>query len=118
MKGRRGPCSLETSSLGPFISHSTSIDRRGLVKMAITRRPTRDAAEGASSINTTRLLLICGVALAPLFYILAVGQILTRPGFDIRRHIISMLALGDQGWIQTANFEITGLLAVTCAVGV
>jgi len=53
-----------------------------------------------------------------LFYILAVGQILTRPGFDIRRHIISMLSLGDQGWIQIVNFEITGLLAMTCAIGV
>lgn len=87
--------------------------------MAITRDPTRDAdSQGTSSINTTRVMLFSGVALAPLFYILAVGQILTRPGFDIRRHIISMLSLGDQGWIQIANFVITGVLAVTCALGV
>jgi hypothetical membrane protein len=66
----------------------------------------------------TRALLACGVVSGPFFYALAVGQILTRPGFDIRRHLISTLSLGDQGWIQIVNFVITGLLAVACAVGV
>jgi hypothetical protein len=42
---------------------------------------------------------------------------LTRSGFDIRRHAISTLSLGDLGWIQIANFAATGLLVLACAVG-
>lgn len=63
------------------------------------------------------LLLTCGVVSAPLFYVLAIVQAFTRTGFDIRRHAISTLTLGDMGWIQSANFIITGLLAVLGAIG-
>ena len=28
-----------------------------------------------------------------------------------------LLALGDHGWIQIANFVITGLLLIACAAG-
>ena len=41
----------------------------------------------------------------------------TRSGFEIRHHAISLLSLGDFGWIQITNFIVTGLLAVMCAVG-
>ena len=69
--------------------------------------------------NSTKpkFLLACGVALGPLFYVVVVAQILTRPGFDIRRHPLSLLSLGDAGWIQIANFMLTGLLAIACSVG-
>jgi hypothetical membrane protein len=40
-----------------------------------------------------------------------------RPGFDIKRHAISVLSLGDLGWIQIATFLITGLLTIASAVG-
>lgn len=65
----------------------------------------------------TNFLLACGVALGPLFYVVVVAQILTRSGFDIRRHPLSLLSLGDAGWIQVANFILAGLLAMACAVG-
>jgi hypothetical protein len=65
-----------------------------------------------------KFLLACGLALGPLFYVVVVAQILTRSGFDIRRHPISVLSLGEAGWIQIANFILTGLLAISCAVGV
>jgi hypothetical protein len=45
-------------------------------------------------------------------------EIIVRPAFDIRRMAISSLTLGDLGWIQIANFEITGLLLIACAFGV
>lgn len=64
-----------------------------------------------------RLLLACGVAVTPLFFVVAIAEILTRPAFDIRRHAISMLSLGDGGWVQVANFVVTGLLALASAVG-
>jgi Protein of unknown function (DUF998) len=63
------------------------------------------------------LLLICGVVSAPLFYGFSIVQAFTRTGYDIRRHAISTLTLGDLGWIQSANFIITGLLAVLASIG-
>ena len=66
----------------------------------------------------TRALLACGILIAPLFYAVALVEILIRPTFDIRRMAISSLTLGDLGWIQIVNFEITGLLMVACAIGV
>lgn len=65
-----------------------------------------------------RLLLMGGVVSNPLFYVAAIIQSFTCTGFDIRRHAISTLTLGDVGWIQSANFFITGLLAVSAAIGV
>lgn len=82
--------------------------------MEITQRATR----ASDRTPLTKALLACGVVSGPFFYVVAIAQILTRPGFDIRHHAISVLSLGDRGWIQVANFAITGLLAIACAVGV
>jgi hypothetical protein len=43
--------------------------------------------------------------------------VLTRDGFDLRRHPISLLSLGDLGWVQIANFVVAGLLVLASAVG-
>lgn len=69
------------------------------------------------STRLTRTLLTLGVATGPFFYLLVLIQLPIRSGFDIRRHAISVLSLGDLGWIQIANFIVTGLLAILCAVG-
>jgi hypothetical protein len=58
------------------------------------------------------------VLAGPLFILASFAQVLTREGFDLKRHAISMLTLGDQGWIQSANFEITGALVLACALGI
>ena len=65
----------------------------------------------------TKALLACGVLLGPLFYLVVLIQMFTRPGFDIRQHPLSLLSLGDAGWIQITNFIVTGLLAILCAFG-
>lgn len=59
-----------------------------------------------------KLLGISGMISAPLFFTVAIIQAVTRTGFDIRRHAISTLTLGDWGWIQSANFIVTGVLVV------
>lgn len=64
-----------------------------------------------------RALLACGVILGTLFYIVVAIQMLTRTGYDITRHPLSLLSLGDGGWVQTTNFIVTGLLAIGCAAG-
>jgi hypothetical protein len=67
--------------------------------------------------NPNRALLACGVVLAPLFYVVVIAQMLTRAGFNIRIHPLSLLSLGDYGWIQIGNFLCAGALAIACAVG-
>jgi Protein of unknown function (DUF998) len=80
--------------------------------------PEAGAPSGSSAITTgTRALLACGVVAGPLFVAVAVLQALTRDGFDLGRHPLSLLSLGELGWIQIANFVVAGLLSVAFAVG-
>jgi hypothetical protein len=71
----------------------------------------------AAMTNRTRALLACGVVAGPLFIAVAVLQALTRQGFDLGRHPLSLLSLGELGWIQITNFVLAGLLVVASAVG-
>jgi hypothetical protein len=71
----------------------------------------------ATSATVTRALLACGVVAGPLFMVVGLVQAFTRPGFDLRRHALSMLSLGDLGWIQVTNFVLTGLFVLGLAVG-
>ena len=66
----------------------------------------------------TRALLACGIITGPLFFAIAIIQIIIRPGYNILQNAISQLSLGDLGWIQIISFIVTGLLAVACAIGV
>ena len=87
----------------------------------MTKQPKPSAAHRRLEVFVgdwrAEFLLACGVALGPVFYVVVLAQILTRTGFDISRHPLSLLSLGDAGWIQIANFILTGLLAIACAVG-
>ncbi|GIH27130.1 hypothetical protein Aph01nite_54400 [Acrocarpospora phusangensis] len=66
---------------------------------------------------STRTLLTCGIIAGPLFVTTCLIQAVTREGYDLSRHPISLLSLGEAGWIQIANFVVTGLLYVACAAG-
>ena len=74
------------------------------------------ASPGAPTTRTTRLLA-CGILAGPLFLAVWLIQAFTREGFDPSRHPLSLLSLGELGWIQIANFVVTGLLYVACAIG-
>src|SRR5688572_11379116 len=65
----------------------------------------------------TRLLLTGGVLAGPIYIIVGIAQILTREGFDITRHPLSFMSLGELGWIQITNFIVTGLLVIAGAIG-
>ena len=65
----------------------------------------------------TRTLLACGVVAGPLFLAGSLVQAFTREGYDLGRHPISLLSLGDLGWLQVTNFVVTGALYGACAVG-
>jgi hypothetical protein len=62
-------------------------------------------------------LLTGGIVAGPLFLAVWLIQALTREGFDLTYHPLSLLSLGGLGWIQIANFVVTGVLYVACAVG-
>jgi hypothetical membrane protein len=65
-----------------------------------------------------RTMLTCGVIAGPLFVAIAIVQILTRDGFDLRRHPISLLSVGEHGWIQVTNFILAGVLSIIFSIGV
>ena len=67
---------------------------------------------------TTSSLLRWGVVAGPFYLVVALAQALLREGFDLSRHSLSMLANGPGGWVQTANFAITGLMVLVAAWGV
>jgi hypothetical protein len=69
------------------------------------------------SAAVTRSLLGWGVLVGPFYLALGVGQGLAREGFDFARHPLSVLANGPGGWVQTANFALSGLMVVAAAVG-
>jgi hypothetical protein len=65
----------------------------------------------------SKALLAGGATAGPLFVASIVVQAATRDGFDARRHPLSMLSLGEYGWIQIITFIVAGLLAVGGAIG-
>jgi Protein of unknown function (DUF998) len=62
-------------------------------------------------------LLACGIIAGPLFVAVWFLQAVTRDGFDPTYHPLSLLSLGGLGWIQIANFVVTGALYIACAAG-
>jgi len=82
----------------------------------VTGRASAGGASGAGA--ATRKLLAGGVAAGPLYVVLGAAQALTRDGFDMRRHPLSLLSNGDLGWIQIATFIVAGVLALAGALGV
>jgi hypothetical membrane protein len=67
--------------------------------------------------KTTRRLLLCGAIAGPVFVLVVLLQDYTRPGVDPRTQPLSLLSLGDWGWIQTLNFMGAGVLNLLYAVG-
>ncbi|MDQ6920756.1 MAG: DUF998 domain-containing protein [Candidatus Dormibacteraeota bacterium] len=76
---------------------------------------TPSMRDGISSV--TQALLLCGAVSGPLFVVAVVVQGFTVPGFDIRTDLISLLALGQYGFVQIANFTLCGVLNLLCAAG-
>ena len=68
-------------------------------------------------IKSTRSLLTAGVIAGILFILVPLFEMLIRPGFDLKHHAISVLSLGDLGWIQITTFLVTGMLTIACAIG-
>jgi len=70
-----------------------------------------------SAGRVTKSLLGYGVIAGPLYVVVSLAQAFTRPGFDLSKHAWSLLENGSLGWIQVANFAVTGVMTVLAAVG-
>ncbi|WP_006243915.1 DUF998 domain-containing protein [Mycolicibacterium tusciae] len=68
-------------------------------------------------VRITKSLLGYGVIAGPIYVVVAAAQMVTRDGYDPTRHAVSQLSNGDLGWIQIANFLLTGAMTIAVAVG-
>lgn len=77
------------------------------------------ATESATPQHKTvsRILLAIGAAGPLLFLTLATLLGLLDPGYDAWTRPISELALGPNGWLQTANFYLFSLAIIAFALG-
>ncbi|GLZ40437.1 DUF998 domain-containing protein [Actinokineospora sp. NBRC 105648] len=66
----------------------------------------------------TRSLLGYGLLAGPFYLVVGLVQALTRDGYDLLRHDLSLLANGPLGWIQVVNLVLSGLMTIAAAVGV
>ena len=79
---------------------------------------TRPAAVVVGRPTTReRRLLAAGLAAGPVLGLTWLVQGLVRDGYDFTRHPMSLLALGEGGWVQIASFCATGGLVLACAAG-
>jgi hypothetical protein len=75
------------------------------------------ATKSSTARRPVDLLLTCGVVAGPLYAGIAALEYLFRDGLDIRHHVLSLAENGSLGWLQSANFVITGGLTMAAAVG-
>jgi hypothetical protein len=66
----------------------------------------------------TRSLLGWGVVAGPFYLTVGLALALTRPGFDLTHHALSLLMLGDHGWIQRTNLVVSALMVLSVAYGI
>jgi len=67
--------------------------------------------------RTTRLLLACGVIGPLLFFVVSLALGATRSGYNASHTYVSMLSLGEGGWMMVATFLVSGALLIAFAVG-
>ncbi|WP_020521800.1 DUF998 domain-containing protein [Catelliglobosispora koreensis] len=79
---------------------------------------TSPGALPAITRPSTRLMLTAGVLAGPLFLVTILIQQATRAGVDPVTQPLSLLSLGENGWIQITNFIVSGLLVLASAVGI
>ncbi len=65
----------------------------------------------------TRSLLGYGVLAGVVYLVVGLALAATREGFDLSRHPLSLLSLGEGGWIQRANLIVSGAMVAAASIG-
>lgn len=97
-------------------------ERAGLDAVpSLTRGFSQDNLTQAAAFRrpefARRGLLRCGAAAGPLFVSVFLIEGAKRPDYNPLRHPVSSLSLGPRGWVQAANFAVTGMLYLAGAAG-
>jgi hypothetical protein len=71
--------------------------------------------DGAAAV--TRSLLGYGMLAGAFYLVVGVALAATRQGFSFAEQPLSVLMLGDHGWMQRTNIIITGAMVGAAAVG-
>lgn len=71
----------------------------------------------ATHFIKTNALLACGLIGCPSFVVAFLIEGATRADYNAFRHPISSLSIGEFGWMQVANFILTGSLLFAFAIG-
>ncbi len=86
-------------------------------QVEVRATPTQTRAMITPSSTLHRLLLACGILGGVLFNTVYLVAGALRPGYDPWRQPMSVLSLGDGGWVQVVNFIVFGLLIICFAIG-
>ena len=88
--------------------------------MTTATEPTTDASGRIARADgrAARALVTAGAVAGPVFVLSAGVHAATRDGFDLTRQPLSLLSLGDAGWVQITNFILAGVLMLGFSVGV
>lgn len=70
------------------------------------------------SAAVTRSLLGWGVVAGPFYIVVGLILALTRPGFRLTEHALSLLMLGEWGWMQRLNLILAALMTLAAAYGI
>lgn len=65
----------------------------------------------------TRSLLGYGVIAGAFYLVVGVTLGIVRDRFDFSQHALSLLMLGDFGWVQRVNLFVSGLMVIVAAIG-
>ena len=79
---------------------------------------TEEPATFDRAAAVTRSLLGWGVVAGPFYVVVGLTLALTRPGFDLLEHPLSLLMLGGHGWMQRVNLVLSAVMVLAAAVGV
>jgi hypothetical protein len=72
--------------------------------------------DGAAAV--TRSLLGYGVIAGGFYVLVGVVLALSTAGFELARHPLSLLMLGEHGWVQRVNLLLTGAMTLAAALGI
>jgi hypothetical protein len=74
-------------------------------------------SEFDTAAAVTRSMLGWGVVAGPFYLLVGLVLAFTREGFDFARHPLSVLMLGDGGWMQITNLALSGVMVLVAGIG-
>ncbi|WP_222853990.1 DUF998 domain-containing protein [Fodinicola acaciae] len=77
--------------------------------------PTASGFDRGAAV--TRSMLGWGVVAGPFYLVFGLVLAFTRAGFDLTRDALSLLLIGNLGWLQWCNLVLSGLMTVVAAIG-